>query len=142
MHLFFPKKTQWSPYFMGIIAAFLLSSSVISCKKEADPVVIENPTAARDKLLGTYTVTKGCTLLGINPGDFSNITSGSANNAIIIDGDINATVSGSNFTIIKQTISGIVLSGNGSLSGKTLTMTLTLTQGTSSSSCTLTFEKQ
>jgi hypothetical protein len=125
----------------SIFCAFTLSFTAMSCKKEAavDPVC---NTCARDKFLGTYTVSKGCTLLGISPGDFSNVTAGSADNAIVIDGDINATVSGSSFTIIKQTISGVVLSGSGSLSGKVMTMTLTLTQGTSSSSCTLTFDKQ
>jgi hypothetical protein len=142
MYSILSKKTQILPYFMGAIAAFMLSFTAISCVEKDDPVVPESPTAARDKFLGTYSVTKGCTLLGISTGDYSNITSGSANNAIVIDGDINATVSGSNFTIIKQTISGVILSGSGSLSSKTMTMTLTLTQGTSSSSCTLTFEKQ
>jgi hypothetical protein len=135
-------KTQILPYFMGAIVAFMLSFTAISCGGKDDPVVPENPTAARDKFLGTYSVTKGCTILGITTGDYSNITSGAANNAIVIDGNINATVSGSNFTIIKQTISGTVLSGSGALNGKTMTMTLTLTQGTSSSSCALTFEKQ
>ena len=141
MQLILKKNTPILPYFMGAVVAFMLSFTAISCGKE-DTVAPESPTAARDKFLGTYSVTKGCTLLGIDAGDFSNITSGSANNAIVIDGDINATVSGSNFTIVKQTISGVVLSGNGALSGKTMTMTLTLTQGTSSSSCSLTFEKQ
>ncbi len=131
------------PYILGAIVAFALSFTAISCKqKEAETVVPACLTCDRDKITGTYTISKGCTLLGIDVGDFSNITAGSANNAIVIDGNINATVSGSSFTIVKQTISGVVLSGSGALSGKVLTMTLTLTQGTSSSSCNLTFDKQ
>lgn len=143
MNLTMLRKALFSPYFMGLIAVFFCSATAISCKKDAtvvEPTVCL--TCDRDKLLGTYTVTKGCTNLGINAGDYSNITAGSANNGVVIDGDINATVSGSSFTIVKQTISGVVLSGSGGLSGKSLTMTVTLTQGTSSSSCNLTFEKQ
>jgi hypothetical protein len=118
----------------------LTSIGTYSCKK--DEVVAENPTAARDLFLGTYNVSRGCTVLGIDAGDFTNITAGSASNAIVIDGSINATVSGGSFTMVKQTINGVVLSGSGGLSGKTLTMTLTLTQGTSSTSCNLTCDKQ
>jgi hypothetical protein len=127
---------------LSILCAFTLSFTAISCKKEAAVVETPCPTCERDKFTGAYLVSKGCTLLSINVGDGLNVTAGSANNAIVIGGDINATVSGSSFTIIKQTLSGVVLSGSGSLSGKTMTMTLTLTQGTSSSSCTLTFDKQ
>lgn len=143
MNLTILRRIFFTPYLTGLIAVFLFSFTAISCKKDA--TVVEPAaclTCDRDKLLGTYTVTKGCTLLGIAPGDPANITAGSANNAIVIDGDINATVSGSSFTLVKQTIGGYVLSGNGSLGGKSLTMTLTFTQGTSSSSCNLTFEKQ
>ena len=123
----------------SVFVLFLLLSA---CKP--DPVVVEPtcPTCPRDKFLGTYSVTKGCTLLGIDTGTPTNITAGAADNGIAIDGDIQATVSGTSFSIVKQTINSVVLSGNGGLSGKTLTMTLTLTQGTSSSSCNLTFEKQ
>lgn len=135
------KKSIWLS-FAAILFAFGLSFTAISCKKDATVVTPACETCDRDKFLGTYTVSKGCTVLGIDPGDFSNITAGSANNAIVIDGSINATVNGSSFTIIKQTISGVVLSGSGNLSGKTMTMTLTLTQGTSSSSCNVTFDKQ
>jgi hypothetical protein len=135
-------KKVFTPYFIVFASLFTLTFTVISCKKDTPTPEPACLTCERDKFLGTYTVSKGCTVLGISVGDFSNITAGSANNAIVIDGDINATVSGSGFTIVKQTISGLVLSGSGNLSGKTMTMTVTLTQGTSSSSCSLTFDKQ
>lgn len=143
MNLTMLRKALFTPYFMGLITVLFFSFTAISCKKD---VAVVEPAACltcdRDKLLGAYIVTKGCTLLDIKPGLPSNITAGSANNAIIIDSDINATVSGSSFTLVKQIINGYVLSGNGSLGGKSLTMTITLTQGTSSSSCVVTFEKQ
>jgi hypothetical protein len=112
-----------------------------SCTKKEETVAACD-TCARDKFLGTYNVTKGCTILGIDPGDFSNISAGSANNAISIDGAFDATVSGSSFTIVKSNVGGTVISGSGSLSGKTLTMTITGTVSSSSINCNLTLEKQ
>jgi hypothetical protein len=123
-----------------VLLTFIGTVTFFSCKKEATVVACD--TCARDKFLGTYSVTKGCTVMGIDPGDAINITAGAANNGLSLDGTLDATVSGSSFTIVKSNQSGAIISGSGNLSGSNLTMTITGSVGSSSVNCNLTLEKK
>ena len=116
-------------FILGIVLA------TASCKKDETP--------DRDKFLGAYTVVETCGS-GNDSYDITIIESGTAENAVIIvnlydfGAQISATVSGNNITIPSSTTGGITYSGNGTISGNTLTVTFTVSDGSASDNCTAT----
>ncbi|MCB0581423.1 MAG: hypothetical protein KDD10_19190 [Phaeodactylibacter sp.] len=114
------------------LAAAILVLSAFGCKKDEE--------LARIKFLGAYSVVETCGS-GNDSYEIIIIESGSSDNAIVINNlydfgeSVSATVSGNSVTIPSQLLSGITYSGNGTISGSTLTINFTVSDSVDSDNC-------
>lgn len=120
--------------------------AITGCKKDDEP--------ARDKFIGSYTVTEACSQTGNLSYSMSVTASGTSEDGIVMTGfgkfsdtaAVIATVNGDDLTIAAQTltINGIAVNistGTGVINGNLLTVTYTYTQGGGGQSCTFTATK-
>lgn len=121
--------------------------TITGCKKEDDE-------PARDKFLGSYTVTEACSQTGNAAYSISITASTSNDDAIVMTGfgnfaataAVTATVNGDNLTIAAQTltINGIAVNisnGTGAINDNLLTITYTYSVQGGGESCTSTCTK-
>jgi len=100
--------------------ALTLALGTTQCKKDKDK--------DREKFLGTYEVVETCNPSGVYGPYTISITEGSGDDEISIFNlydyadVIKARVNGSSFTISSQTFGDVTYSGNGSISGNTITI--------------------
>jgi hypothetical protein len=105
--------------------------------------------AANAKFVGTYSSTETCSPPDSSGTWSSTITASSTgDNAIVISNygnsgaSVTANVSGQNVTIPTTTVAGATTSGNGVLSGNTLTISYSVSAGGSTFTCVMTMVKQ
>lgn len=143
-------KKVFKPFMMMATVAGILAVS--SCTKTCDEGYegSDCKTEVRAKFLGNYHGTEQCTagndeynvVIAASSTDVVKVTISNVYNQGFT---ATASVSGSSLTIESQTVvSGVVVSGTGSVSGdgKNLTLTYSIGDGTTNNSCTFTGEKQ
>lgn len=132
----------------AVLSFTLVTLFFTACKKDE--------TFDRDKFIGTYQATEDCT-----PGQSFTMTiqaTAGGDNGVVIsnfgnfDNAVTATVSGNNITVPSQTFNVnaggalliITVSGNGSISDKTMTITYTWMDAAmgGSDTCVMTGTKQ
>jgi hypothetical protein len=116
--------------------------------EEADATKCD-PEGTVNKFIGSYNVVETCgtgndnytiTITKSSTGDYKILISNFFNT--FGSTVINADVSQSNVTIPSQTIMGITVNGNGSISGTTLSLSYTVSSSAGQTSCTATCAKQ
>lgn len=143
-------KKVFKPFMMMATVAGILAVS--SCTKTCDEGYegSDCKTEVRAKFLGNYHGTEQCT---VGNDEYNVVIAASSTDVVkvTISNVYNqgftatASVSGSSLTIESQTVvSGVVVSGTGSVSGdgKNLTLTYSIGDGITNNSCTFTGVKQ
>jgi len=118
--------------YITLIAVLFIAIITPSCEKDK--------VSTRDNFLGAYSVVETCGG-GNDSYNLTIITSGSSENAVVVDNLYNADdqisgiIDGNSLSILSQQGDQLTYSGTGTLSDKTLTINFTISNSTNSDNC-------